>query len=223
MSRRRVVTTVMVVLFAATTLMAGEIPHQINSSSGQLPSFVGTFNPDLNIVSAGAFFDAGSFTFESDQSGPIGTTAGAFYVWGINRGANLTPFAPFSIGQDNVSFDTVVILFDNAGAGSGFVDDLLTSTTTPLPAGSVTFSGNTIDGTVSAALLPSIGKLAPSQYQVNLWTRVGLNPADKTQLAEFAPNNMNVPVETPEPAGFGLMSLGLAGIAVLARRHSTRA
>jgi hypothetical protein len=207
------------IVLAAFPVLADQIHHQINSSSGQLGSFVGTFTTDLNILSAGAFFDGSNFILESDQSGAIGTNPGAFYVWGINRGENLTPFAPFNIGENNVMFDAVVVLSDPMGAGSGFVFDIINNTTTPLPAGDVKFNGDTIAATVPGALLPTLGLLRQDQYQVNLWTRVGLNSADPTQLAEFAPNNSDVPVLAPEPASMGLFGLGLAGFAVLARRR----
>jgi hypothetical protein len=200
--------------------MADEIGHQITTSSGQLASFVGSFNPDINIVSAGALFDGSQFVFEADLAGALGTTSGAAYVFGVNRGENLAPFAPFMIGEGNVLFDTVVILQDTGGAGTGFVFDLLANTTTPLPAGDVTINGDTITGVVPGADLPSIGLFSQSQFQVNLWTRVGLDAADKTQLADFAPNNMDAPIATPEPGSVSLLGLGLAALWMLPRRRS---
>jgi hypothetical protein len=203
---------------AAFPAMAGEIVDQITTSSGQLASFTnGPFTSDINIVSAGAEFDGANFTFEANVAGSIGTNPGAAYVFGVNTGTNLAAFAPFMVGESNVMFDTAVILLGN---GTGFVFDVLTnSVSAALPNGSVTVNGDRIDAVVPDSLIPSLGGFSPGQYQVDLWTRVGLNGADKTQLADFAPNNMDVPFETPEPASLTLFGVGLAGVAVLARRR----
>lgn len=37
-------------------------------------------------------FDGSSFLFTSTQAGPIGTTTGALYVWGVNLGAGTARF-----------------------------------------------------------------------------------------------------------------------------------
>ena len=202
---------------AALPVMAGLIPDQITTSSGELASFTGPFNPDVNIVSAGAEFNGSAFTFEVNVAGPVGTTAGAAYVFGINTGTNLAAFAPFMIGEGNVLFDTAVIL--QAGGPSLVFDVLTNSVENLIPSGDVTVHGDTIDAVVPASLIPSLGGFFPNQYQVDLWSRVGLNGADKTQLADFAPNNTDIPFETPEPASVALFGLGLAGLVVLARRR----
>ena len=147
----------------------------------------------------------------------MGTTPGAAYVFGINAGTNLAAFAPFMIGEDNVLFDTAVIL--QAG-GPSFVFNVLTSSVEALiPAANVTVNGDTIDALVPDNLIASLGGFKPGQYQVDLWTRAGLNGGDKTQLADFALNNMDVPFETPEPASLSLFGLGLASVGLLARRR----
>ena len=62
-------------------------------------------------------------------------------------------------------------------------------------------------------MLPSKG-LSFAEYQANIWPRTGLNALDNTQISDFAPNNSDLAVTTPEPAtviflGTGLVVLGL--------------
>ncbi len=51
-------------------------------------------------------FDGASFVFQSTSAGPIGTTPGALFVWGVNRGAGTARFPDITPG---VLFYAVVI------------------------------------------------------------------------------------------------------------------
>ena len=191
----------------------------ITTTSGFLGSYTGTQGQDLNIASAEAFFDGTNYNFTSTLDAPIGTTSNVFYVWGVDRGL-LSNEALFGTFRPGVLFDAVVILQDNGGTGSGFIVDFAHGNAmTPLPAGDVTFSGDTIKAFVPGADLTS-NVLNGSQYQVNLWTRQGLNAADNTQIAEFAPSNMDAPITvTPEPAGTSVLALGILGLGALTLRR----
>ncbi|HET6971778.1 MAG TPA: PEPxxWA-CTERM sorting domain-containing protein, partial [Phenylobacterium sp.] len=91
-------------------------------------------------------------------------------------------------------------------------------------------SGHTLAATVSGAsftlvvpraFLPSTG-FAPRDYGFNLWPRNGLNPADSTQISDFAPQNALLSA-APEPAAWALMlaGFGLLGAALRRRRAAT--
>lgn len=150
-----------------------------------LASFAGPRGADLDVRSAEVSYSGSTFTFESTSAGPIGTTPEGFFVWGVNRGAGTARFGAIAPG---VLFDSVVII---RPAGTSAVRDLITNTSTDLPAGSVAVSGNSLTARVSASLLTSQGA-QPVAYTVNLWPRTGGDNA--TQIADFAPDNSNAPV-----------------------------
>ena len=129
-----------------------------------LPSYTGPKNGDLDVVSAQVFFNGSSFLFTSTEAAPIGTTSGAVYVWGIDRGAGSQGFPGLAPG---VLFDSIFIINP---AGGSTVRDLINNTSTAIS--NISFSGSTISGTVPLSALPSLGR-APSQYTVNLWPRFG--------------------------------------------------
>jgi len=185
----------------------------LGPSSGFLPTYSGPQNGDFNIVSGEATLSGGNFVFDATFSAPIGTTPGVFYVWGIDRGLNIAPFGAFRPG---ILFDAVVI--SAPSLNQNFVFDLTTMTATPLLASEVDISGNTLQLTVPTSLLPSEG-FALSDYLVSLWTRDGLNTADTTQIAEFAPSDSVVRVTTPEPITLSLFGAGLACAVLLRRRR----
>ena len=176
----------------------------LGPSSGFLPSYVGPQNGDLDVASGEAFLKDSNFEFDATFSADIGTTPGVFYVWGVDRGSNAAPFGTFRPG---VLFDAVVVSAPSLDLN--FVDDLVTSAITPLPLADVVVSGNALSLTVPVTLLPSLGFL-PNEYLVNLWPRLGLDPTDNTQIAEFAPSDSDVLVtDTPEPATLALVGAGL--------------
>src|SRR5262249_17708942 len=135
-------------------------------------------------------------------NGKIGTTPGGFYVWGFNRGAGAQGFPTIAPG---VLFDRVVVVNNNG--------------TTNVAGGSVSINGNTFTAEIPASALPSTGFL-PSQFTWNLWPRSPAIPGNGLgNIADFAPDNSNALVSTPEPAS--LLVLGVAG-GVLALRSRRR-
>ncbi len=177
-----------------------------------LPTYAGTSaDADLDVVSAFVTYNTAShsFFFSSTQAGTVGTTPGGFYIWGVNRGAGTAVFA--GAGLPGILFDGVVILRPD---GTGNVGG------TALPAGSVTVSGNTITGVVSADLLPSTG-FAAADYTFNLWPRTSAVGSGFAQISDFAPDGANFTATVvPEPSSYALFGLGLAALA--ARRWQRR-
>jgi hypothetical protein len=179
-----------------------------------LAGYAGAKNGDLDVVSATVSYDAAAhlFDFSATMNAPIGTTSSAFYVWGIDRGAGTEKFNtganPIGAG---VKFDTVVIFrLDGTAAAGG----------TTL-ANDVTWSGNTIMGSVPDALLPSMG-LAFEDYTWNLWPRDG-TAAGNAAISDFAPDASNGAVTAvPEPGSLAMLGLGGLMLAAAARRRNAR-
>lgn len=175
-----------------------------------LATYTGPRNGDLDVLAAGVTFDGTRFTLTGTLNGAIGTTAGALYVWGVDRGAGTARFGALAPG---VTFDSVVSLTatrDAAGnlVGSGTVNRLFEGGSTALGAGDVVISGNTITASVLASLLPGQG-LAAANYTFNLWPRFGTGNA---AISDFAPDNANFAAgSVPEPSSLILCSLAAIG------------
>lgn len=207
---------------AAALLCAPRPAAAFNDPAGDfLATYAGPKNGDLDVLRANVFFDGTDFLFTSTQGGVVGSTAGAFYVWGIDRGAGTARFGALAPG---VLFDSVVVI---RPGGVSNVNTLTPSVTSlVLPDTNITISGNDLSARVPAALLPTQG-FAPGQYTVNLWPRFGsATVTGNAQISDFAPNNSNAPVTVvPEPGSLAF----LAGPALLCllggvrRRHSRRA
>lgn len=179
-----------------------------------LPTFAGPHNGDLDVLSAEVFFDGTNFTFRSTQNGAIGTTEGSVFLWGIDRGLHNPFFGDFRPG---VLFDIVVVLRpDLTGTVIDFAPNPVPSV--DLKPGSVTVNGSTIQAVVPASLLASKG-LLPADYKANFWPRTGLNPADNSQVSDFAPDNSDIGVTvTPEPSALLFLGGGLIVLGLLRRR-----
>jgi hypothetical protein len=216
---RRAWVTACVLATAMAAPPAGAV--MIDPIGDFLAPYEGPANGDLDVTRVNALITGpGQVRLVGAHNAPIGTTAGAAYVWGIDRGQGtelLTVVDP-PIGA-GVTFDAVAVLLPD---GTGFVLDLLAGTPpTPLDPGAIDIAGKTISVSLSEALLPSTG-FAFSEYGYNLWPRfapLGVDPGDNTQVSDLAPDASTFTAVVPVPAALGLQ---LAGLAVLGFAASRR-
>ncbi len=173
-----------------------------------LPSYTaGPRNGDLDVTSVDVTFNGSRFVLTATLNGALGTTPGALYVLGVDRGAGTARFGAIAPG---VLFDAVVVLRADA---TGTVNRIVGGGTSNLAPGDVTVSGNTLTASVPASFLPSLGR-AEADYTFNLWPRLGAS--NNNQIADFAPDNSNIgATAVPEPSSVVLSSLG--GLILLAR------
>jgi len=181
-----------------------------------LPTYAGPKNGDMDVLSSDVVFHpaANTFTFMATFNGPVNTTPGALYVWGVDRGTGtdlLTGATP-PIGA-GIVFDSVFIGVPDAGVGLVNLLDGSAATTVP----GLVVSGNSVSETVSASLFPTKGFM-PSAYLWNLWPRSGSNSADNTQISDFAPDNTVLPVTIPEPASLALVAVWFGSLLAIRRR-----
>ena len=207
--------------FAMTALCAAALMLAAGAARAQgiadpfgdyVPGFSGSKLGDLDVLSASVTYDPTNdkFLFTGSFAAAVGTTAGGFYVWGVNRGAGTAGFA--ANGLPNVLFDAVVIFNQD---GSARITG--TNPATLLPPGSVQISGSTISGVVDGAFLPSTG-FAKTDYTWNLWPRDG-TLAGFAAISDFAPDSTNVAVALiPEPSTYALLALGLGALGWRTRR-----
>lgn len=186
-----------------------------------LPTYTGPQNGDVDVVSAFAGYNAGhdTFSFSGTFADAVGITPGAFYVWGLDRGAGTERFVAGSpsVGQ-GVKFDAAIFLRpDGTARVITFIGSAATAT--EVGAGTAKILGNMISGSISGSLLASTG-FAKSDYTWNLWPRIGTT---NNTISDFAPNGMNVAVAAvPEPTTYALMAMGLVAIGFARRGRAAR-
>lgn len=178
-----------------------------------IPTYTGPQGGDLDVVSAEVTLDTtlNTLSFRATLNAAVGTTTGAFYVFGLNRGAGTARFGAIATG---VLFDMVVLLRPD---GSGQVNNLTGGGSTNFAPGLVQISGSTISTTLlPLAFFPSEG-LSAANYTWNLWPRVS-TVTGNAAISDFAPDNSNAGV-TVVPTTSVASLLGLAALTGLRRRR----
>lgn len=175
-----------------------------------LPSFVGDKDPDLDVTSLSVSFDpvASAFLIGATFAGDVNASRPGLYVLGIDTGTG--PAHPFGgIGEPNVVFNQVALI-QKSGAATLGAHSL-----------TATVAGDSLMLLIPLSFLPSTG-FTPQNYGFNLWPRNGLNPADNTQISDFAPQNAMFSA-APEPAAWALMLAGFGGLGGALRRRRAMA
>ena len=213
--------------FGLTALSLAAQPAQattiVDPTGDILPTFngpqTGPASGLFDITSVSAVQDGSRVQITATMAGPATATT---YIIGINRGAGTPLFTTLtpSVGA-GVNFDAVAVLLPGGGS---FVQLIGSATMTPLSG--VTFSGDTVSAIIPLSDFPSTGFM-PANFLYNVWPRDGLNPADNTQISDFAPDASSFAASfvtaVPEPSAWALMLLGVGalGAALRSRRLPT--
>lgn len=188
----------------------------IDPAGDFLATYTGPQAGDLDVRSIDVLRNSTDFMLNANLGAAIGTTAGAFYVWGIDRGQGTARFGALAPG---VLFDSVLII--RPGGVSAFADLLNNANSFNLALGAVSFNGGLLSVVVPIASLPSTG-FAPADYRFNLWPRA-TGPAGIAAISDFAPDNGTVAAGVPEPASWALLigGFGVVGTALRRRRFAS--
>lgn len=201
---------------ALCTAQPGSATTITDPSGDFLTTYVGQVGPDLDILQFTVERQGDNFLFEILLGGAPGTTPLAKYNIAVDRGAGTNTFpAGF---RPEASQDAVINLVPaSLTAEVRLFEGGVVVTTTQLPSGAFTISGDSFSVVVPASMLPSTG-FATQDYTFLLWSRTQLAPGVPQQfgIADFAPDHGALSL--PEPSTWIMMLLGLGAIARAIRR-----
>lgn len=211
------------VFAAALSLLAASPSLAVTDPTGDfLPTHSGAPSADIDLIAAEMFLQPGGrIALSAGLAGNIGTTPGASYVFGVDRGAGLpglfTGVPPVGPG---VTFDAVVVVrADGTGVVTAF-NDGAPPTVTALDSSDLLLEGNLVAAFVDIALLPSRG-FALADYRFNVWSRSGGGNVGIADLVQESGTFGFEAGAVPEPSAWALMiaGFGLAGGALRRQRN----
>jgi hypothetical protein len=215
----------------ATALIAAAVVatplHATNFVDPQgdlLATYTGPQDSDLDILSGSAEFTSDDLLLSSTMSGPIGTTAGSLFLWGVDRGSGtdrLITSGPPAVGTPSMLLDAIVALLANGTGRVVTFPAMGAPVTTPLDPALITISGDTISARIPRSLLPTTG-FAFEDYTYVHWSRSVVG--GQQFIADLAPEaNSFTASFAPEPATWALLIGGFALTGARLRRRAPRA
>lgn len=192
---------------ASSTALAAPITDPANDF---LPTYTGAQNSDVDVLSSEVTvnYTLNQLILTGTMAGNVGTSSGASYIWGLDRGLGTERFVTGtpSIGA-GVRFDLAV----NATAlGVATVNNIAAGTgAQSIPGTTVSILGPTITVSIPLSAFPLAAGGVSSQngFTWNLWPRLG---AGNAGIPDFAPNASNAPVSVvPAPGAAAVLGLGL--------------
>lgn len=201
-------------------MAAPAVAAEVTDAAGDfLPSYTGPLNGDMDLLSARAVLHPSALDLTAVVNGAVGTTAGGFVAFGVNRGAGtpgLFQATDPKIGP-HALHDAVILLRPNLTGTVVLVGPGGALTFQNLAAGAVTVSGDTIMGDIPLAFLPSNG-FAPEDYTYVAWTRSA--PGSNAFVGDFAPDGATFRASVPEPSTWAVLILGFAAAGAALRRRA---
>lgn len=215
MSKPRRLVTLLAAVALATP--AAALAAVTDAAGDFLPTYTGPQAGDLDILEAGALLGAADVTLTTVLNGSVGTTAGAFVAFGVNRGAGTPGLLQSTMPMigAHAAHDAVVLLRPDL-TGTVVLIGAGPPVFTNLAPGAISVAGDTIQGVIPLSLLPSTG-FAVADYRYTAWTRSA--PGSNAFVADFAPDDSTFRAAVPEPATWGLMILGFGASGSLLRRR----
>jgi hypothetical protein len=203
----------------ATLLISSKVQAVIISDpvGDFLSTYTGPKGGDLDVISSEVSLNGSQLFFSATLAAAVGTTPGASYVFGLDRGQGTQRFVAGipSIGA-GVFFDSVVVLRPD---GTANFNDLINSANSTALSGT-SISSNQISGNFNLSLFPSTG-FSPSAYTWNLWPRVS-SVAGNPGISDFAPNASNAAVlAVPEPSNISGLLIA-AGCAIFLKTRKSK-